>query len=154
MAVDLEAYGCKESCKTDQWSVDAMRELALQHGIGLSLTTITAADKTKLYESVKVRLDEHLLELPPEPALRSDLLNVKKRVSADGGFKVVLPETNDGRHCDYAAMLALLCGDYLQSSGETRAAEVKPATPEDPDDIDWSLVRDDDDEPIDNRDWA
>jgi hypothetical protein len=155
MAVDLEAYGCKESCKTDQWSVDAMRELALQHGIGLSLTTITAANKTKLYESVKVRLDEHLLELPPEPTLRSDLLNVKKRVSADGGFKVVLPETNDGRHCDYAAMLALLCGDYLQSSGEVmKAAASAQQKPDDPDDVDWTQVRDDDDEWTDNRDYS
>lgn len=150
MAVDLEAYGCRESVKTDQWSVDAMRELALQHGIGLSLTTITSANKTKLYESVKVRLTQSLLELPPDPEMRSDLLNVKKRISADAaGFKVVLPETNDGRHCDYAAMLALLVGDYLQSSGEAKTETVEAAK-EDPDDVDWTVREDDED--VDNRD--
>lgn len=150
MAVDLDAYSCKQSVNTDQWSVDALREIALQYGIGLSLTTITSANKTKRYESLRVRLDQRFLQLPPDPQVRSDLLNVKKRVSADGGFKVVLPETNDGRHCDYAAMLALLCGDYLQASAE---ATYKPSADDvldDDDDVDWSEERDE--EHVDNRD--
>ncbi len=152
MAPDLDAYGCKLSVRTDQWSVDALRELALQQGIGLSSVTITVSNKTKMYESVKVRLDEHLLELPPDPAMRSDLLNVKKRISADGGFKVVLPETGDGRHCDYAANLAILCGDYLEASGEVaRLTEAQAYRQlDDPDDVDWTPREGD--EEYDNRD--
>lgn len=152
MAPDLQAYRCSGSVKTDQWAVDALRELALQQGIGLSPLTITSANKVKLYESIRVRLDSHFLDLPPDTKLRSDLLGVKKRLTGDG-FKVVLPETADGRHCDYAAMLALLCGDYLQSSTEERYHLQRKAAREaleDDDDVDWSPREEE--EEYDNRD--
>jgi hypothetical protein len=157
MAEHCALYGCAASVRTDQWSVDAMRELALQAGIGLSPLTITVANKTKLYESVKVRLDEKLLELPPDQVMRSDLLNVKKRVIPDGGFKVVLPETNDGRHCDYAAMLALLCGDYLQPSSEAakmaKKAEVFDDPMEEAEQLPYNSLPGWDNEPTDNQDY-
>lgn len=133
----LEEYGCKQSVRTDQWSVDALRELALQQGIGLSEITLTPKNRTKRYESLRVRLDEGLLELPADPQVRSDLLAVKKRVTSEG-FKIILPETVDGRHCDYAAMLALLCGDYLEASKAPGVLNVVPGKPrDDDDDVDY-----------------
>ncbi len=131
----LEAYGCSGSVKSDQWSIDALRELALLQGIGLSALTITSSNKTKLYESIKVRLNAGLLSLPPDPVLRNDLLSVKKRLTADG-FKIILPETADGRHCDYAALLALLCGDYLQASSEAAGQVIAGKQLDDDDDVD------------------
>lgn len=134
----LEEYGCRQSVRTDQWSVDALRELALQQGIGLSEITLTPKNRNKRYESLKVRLDEGLLELPPDPQVRSDLLNVKKRITTEG-FKIVLPETTDGRHCDYAAMLALLAGDYLEASLAPGVLAVQPGRPKDDDDGDVDM---------------
>lgn len=135
MSLRLEEYGCKQSVRTDQWSVDALRELALQQGIGLSEITLTPKNRTKRYESLKVRLDEGLLELPADPQVRSDLLAVKKRVTSEG-FKIILPETADGRHCDYAAMLALLAGDYLEASKDPGVLSVAAGKPLDDDDVD------------------
>lgn len=136
MLPDLIAYRCVGSVKTDQYAAPPLVEIALTKGIGLSPLTITKANKYKLYASVGVRLDSAYLSLPPIPEMRQDLLNVKRRVTADG-VKVVLPETNDGRHCDYAAMLALLVGDYLQSSAEVTAKAAEAALLDDDDDEDY-----------------
>lgn len=136
MLPDLLAYRCAGSCKTDQWAAEPLREIARTYGIGLSPITITKANKFKLYASVGVRLDSNYLSLPPLSEMRQDLLNVKKRITTDG-VKVILPETADGRHCDYAAMLALLVGDYLESSAEVAARAKTIETDDDDDDEDF-----------------
>ncbi len=149
----LQAYRCERSVRTDQYAAPPLIEIALSKGIGLSQITITTANKYKLYSSIGVRLDNEYLKLPRNEAMRSDILNVKKRVAGTGGFKVVLPETNDGRHCDYAATLAILCGDYLESSGEVqRKAEAQAARLEDDDDVDWTPREEE--EEYDNRDYC
>lgn len=153
MLPDLLEYGCVGSVRTDQWAAMPLVEIALTRGIGLSPLTITKANKYKLYSSVGVRLDSGYLSLPPNPEMRQDLLNVKKRITGDG-IKVVLPETVDGRHCDYAAMLALLCGDYLESSGEATKRELMQAAVDALDDADDEKLYDPygDEEEMDNRD--
>lgn len=149
MLPTLHAYRCAGSVKTDQYAAAPLVEIALTRGIGLSPLTITKANKFKLYSSVGVRLDSGYLSLPPLPEMRQDILNVKKRITTDG-VKVVLPETADGRHCDYAAMLALLVGDYLQSSAEA-TKQAKAAAVEDDDDVDWTPREEE--EEYDNRDY-
>ena len=148
MLPDLQAYRCTGSVKTDQFAAQPLIEIALTRGIGLSPLTITRANKYKLYASAGVRLDSGYLSLPPMPEVRQDLLGVVKRVTPDG-VKVFLPETSDGRHCDYAAVLALLVGDYLQPSSEAKANVVL----DDDDDADWD-EREEDEDVVDNRDYA
>jgi len=91
---------------TDQYSVDALRDLARQHGLQLAETAITAPIKAEAFEQLRTWLAQGLLELSPLPELRADLLAVRKRV-AGASVQIVLPETPDGRHCDFAAALAL-----------------------------------------------
>lgn len=149
MLPDLVAYGCTSSVKTDQYAAAPLVEIALQKGIGLSPLTITKSNKFKLYASVGVRLDSAYLSLPPNPEMRQDLLNVVKRVTPDG-VKVILPETPDGRHCDYAAVLALLIGDYLQSSAEVAAKAVLVTDLDEDDEVPTDPFGDD--EQVSNRD--
>lgn len=111
----LDGYGI-QTVISDQWAADAMRDIALTHGIGLSSITITPKLKMAMFQSLRVRLDSGLLELPPVPELRDDLVNVRLRISRSGDPIIVLPETTDLRHCDYAAMLGLLCGSYIEES--------------------------------------
>ncbi len=115
MKPTLERYGVS-TVISDQYAADAMKDIALTHGIGLTSITITPKLKIAMNQSLKVRLDAGLMELPPEPQLRDDLVNVRVRVDKHGDPKIILPETSDGRHCDYAAMLALLCGAYIEES--------------------------------------
>ncbi len=123
MLPDLQAYRCTGSVKTDQYAAPPLVEIALTRGIGLSPLTITKANKLKLYSSVGVRLDSGYLSLPPLPEIRQDLLNVKKLQTSNGPM-VRLQDTADGRHCDYAAMLALFGGGL--PAVERRGLRKKP----------------------------
>jgi hypothetical protein len=81
-------------------------------GILIAPIDITPKLKLNMYESLRTRLDAGMLELPPDPQLRTDLLNIRKKATSDS-VKIDLKVTADGRHCDLGAMLALLCGRYL-----------------------------------------
>lgn len=111
----LTDYGI-ETVISDQYAADAMRDIALTHGIGLTSITITPKLKMAMFQSLRVRLDSGLMDLPPVDQLRDDLINVRLRILRSGDPIIVLPETADGRHCDFAAMLGLLCGSYIEEN--------------------------------------
>ncbi len=118
----LERYGVI-TVTADQFAADAMRDLARNEGILLSPITITSTLKTKMYLSLKARVDNGLLEMPAVEHLRTDILSVR-RTAKTNMISIRLPETNDGRHCDYAAMLALLCGQYLEETKAPKPPEL------------------------------
>jgi hypothetical protein len=97
---------------TDQFMADALRDIGMSLGVLVAPIDITPKLKLNMYESMRTRFDAGMLEIPPDPQLRSDLLNIKKKAAADR-VSIVLAVTADGRHCDLAAMLAMLCGRYL-----------------------------------------
>jgi hypothetical protein len=112
---------------SDQHMADALRDLAQIEGIGFTSIAITPKLKNTAYQSLKIRVNGCLLELPPVPYLRDDLVNLRLRINSDGTPRIIVVETNDGRHCDYASMLALLCGSYIE---ETHAPGTESARPE------------------------
>lgn len=113
----VDMYGIETGVLTDQWAQDAHRDLAFDLGFGVSPVTMTATLKKRGYTSLHTRMNAGLVEIPPIKEMRDDLLNVKKRFSRSAGdFVIVTPETFDGRHCDYASVLMLLCGGYLAES--------------------------------------
>jgi hypothetical protein len=97
---------------TDQYMADALRDIAQDLGILIAPITITSKFKLMMYESMRTRFDAGMLEIPPDPQLRTDLLNIRKKATGDS-VKIDPKVTADGRHCDLGAMLALLCGRYL-----------------------------------------
>ena len=105
IAAVLRPYGVT-SVRTDQWSVDALSEVA--RGVGLSLheMTLSSADKFELYDGMRVKLEEGLVELAPVRQLRDDLNRVKRKVTVTG-LAIELPGTADGRHCDFAPSVVL-----------------------------------------------
>jgi hypothetical protein len=115
---------------TDQFGADFLRDIMLDLGLGLRVIPFSGKNKYNMYNSVSLRLNAACIELPPMPEMRNDLLSVKKRVTTDEP-KVVLPETTDGRHCDFAPPLALMCGNYIEENKEEekdeRPVEVKMA---------------------------
>jgi hypothetical protein len=64
------------------------------------------ASKTESFESLRARIADGAVELPDDPAVRADLLAIRKVVTRNG-IGIELPRTTDGRHCDYAPALAL-----------------------------------------------
>jgi hypothetical protein len=104
IAQGLRSYGC-EAAVTDEFSGGASVALGSVNGIKLHVDRTTAAGKLEDFGNVASMLATGDLELSPLRPLISDLLLVKKRATANG-FSIFLPQTPDGRHCDFASALA------------------------------------------------
>lgn len=91
---------------TDQWSIDTMRPLASDAGLGLIEVALTSMLTYELFDAVRTRIIDQTLELPPEQVLLRDLASVQKKVR-QASLAVDIPVGADGRHADYAIALAL-----------------------------------------------
>lgn len=111
----IAPYG-SPSVVSDQWAIDPLRSLAVHHKINLSSIAFTPQNKVKLYKAVQTRMNSGLIDLPYHEEMKNDLLRVKLVVKSNGEPSVKLAETADGRHCDFAAVLALLCGGHLEET--------------------------------------
>ena len=105
MAEILRPYGVTD-VYTDQYSADALADLALEQGLALFIVARTAPLNLKLYTGLQTRMRTGLLELPNHSQLLLDLGGVTKRPTS-AGVVIVLRKTSDGGHCDYAAALSL-----------------------------------------------
>jgi len=107
---------------SDQWAVDAIASTGrmLRDGdrarpLTVTRDTATATDRDKQAANLKVMVRKREIELPPDRALRGDLLAVREVVTMRS-VRPDVPTTPDGRHCDYFPALALAvhkatCGD-------------------------------------------
>lgn len=110
-AAFMRPYGLTEAV-TDQWSADALRELAEQEGLTLVERNWDSARKYELCDAMRVAFSNGKLEVPTDLVMRTDILNIRKRVTQTG-IAIDMPKTADGRHCDYAAVLALSFGEQI-----------------------------------------
>ena len=92
---------------TDQHAFDALSAIAERYNLTLRTEPITAKNRLEMVERARVYISQGLLELPPDPVLRNDLVQAKRRVTING-VTLVLPRQGDGRHCDYVSALGLL----------------------------------------------
>lgn len=107
MAGVLRPYNVREVL-TDQWSIDAIRDLAEDEEVQLDIVEVTqtSASKWDAMQGMKTLLLEKRLDCGPEPLMRADLLALKKTVTPSGP-KVEAPKTANGRHADFASCLAV-----------------------------------------------
>ncbi len=107
----LHSYGLS-TVHSDQAMGDALIKLGRQNGVNIAQWTLNANEKFRKYLAIRTHLERGAIDLPPVPHLRTDLLHVRKRVTPDG-VRVVLPQTSDGRHCDFAPALMLALSRVL-----------------------------------------
>lgn len=101
----LDPYGI-----TDVWSdvhhLDSLKVIAEHEGLGIAETYTDQNTKTEGIENIRIHIEASRLELPPNRAMRADLLRVKRKVTRKLVTTMDLPVTGDGRHCDYVPTLA------------------------------------------------
>lgn len=116
IADDVAEYGL-DTVYTDQWSVDALADLAAQipplpdgapRALQLVDETTTGMERYEGIKTLQLLIEERRLSLPRDPIVKQDLVRVKRRVTADG-IKFVLPRPSggQGRHADYVPSLSL-----------------------------------------------
>lgn len=101
----VREYGL-DTVMTDQYSVDALADLADDVGLALHEIQVRADNRLDMLDTLRLHLQEWTLELAPEPHIRTDLIMVKRRVTANG-VTAVFPRSAGGRHCDFALPLAM-----------------------------------------------
>ena len=103
----LLGYGVT-TVHSDQVMGDALVKLGRMRALNIVQWTLSGPQKFERYNTIRMQLDRGLIDLPPTPHLRADLLHIRKRITPDG-VRIQLPQTSDGRHCDFgpALMLAL-----------------------------------------------
>ncbi len=122
----LHEYGLS-TVHSDQAMGDALIKLGRQNGVTISQWTLNAEQKFRKYLAIRTHLERGDIELPPVSHLRTDLLHVRKRVTPDG-VRVVLPQTSDGRHCDFAPALMLALSRVLPEPEPPAKTDVDPET--------------------------
>lgn len=131
----LEARECcmgygLDSATTDQWAADpivqAARKLRNRDGDPVPFYLHIHAWKGGQRDQSFIDLGKavetgSVAELHPDPSMAEDLKRLQKKVT-QRGIAVDLPETADGRHCDYAPPLAMGVSRWLAPPAE----ETKP----------------------------
>jgi hypothetical protein len=152
LAGELAEYGVSE-VGTDQWSADAIVDLAAPLGLVVVPVNVTAKSKANDLDGARALIREGRVELPPDRALQGDLRRVRRRLTADGGVRVVYPQTADGRHCDFAGpVLKLLARPDLAPAVKVTADIPEGWTEKEWEDV-QKVSREIEDE-TSGRDWS
>ena len=96
----------------DQWSADPLSELALQQGLTLLPRMTPSRERWEQAARFRAELLEGRLELHPHPAMREDVLRVKRATTMQG-VRLELPTAGDGRHCDFVPSLMLASAQFV-----------------------------------------
>jgi len=104
IAAALAPYGVT-LVATDKWQVDTLKSLARRHGLQLIEYDYVGQEVAELYLDMAAKIAQKLVELPPDPELRADLLSARRRVTQTG-MVIDLPVSGNGRHSDYVPSLA------------------------------------------------
>lgn len=126
MAGILAAYGVR-TVHSDQVMGDALVALGRQVGLSLVQWTIPRIEQAKKFLAIRTQMDRGLVELPPVPRLRTDLLHIRKKVTPTG-VAVEYPMTSDGRHCDYGPSLMLVLTKAMPEPVEPKMLNEDPET--------------------------
>jgi hypothetical protein len=96
-----------DEAHTDQYSADALADLAQDVGLTLLDVAVGKSDKYEDVKNLHTCMSDGRLELPGDALIKKDLQLTKRRVTIDG-ISIRYQKTPDGRHCDYTPSLALL----------------------------------------------
>jgi hypothetical protein len=116
-------YGLGE-VRSDQYAAAANADIARRHGIHVQVEPTTAASKLESWTNTATLLHQGQIELPPDPVVLRDLLNVKRRTT-QAGSTIVLPRTSDGRHADLAAALCGAVAEGAEAPWSTASIRVR-----------------------------
>jgi hypothetical protein len=97
---------------SDNWSDDALADIAAQYGISLIAKRSTQELSWKRYQRFGTLLAERKIILPRNEVLRTDLASVRRRATQTGTV-IHLPISSGGRHCDFAPSTMLALSRYF-----------------------------------------
>lgn len=101
-----------DSIQADQWSADALKDIAARYNLTIQQRTMTQQSKYAMVENLRTLMFDGRVEIPKDEVLERDLLATRKRLT-HGAMTVQFPRTG-GRHCDYVPPLAMCVDRYIE----------------------------------------
>jgi hypothetical protein len=102
---------------TDEWSADALIDIAEDFGISLIVEDWNQKEKTDAFTSLGVKMATGQYEMAPHPMMEKDFKQVRRRPGTKG-MSIQLVKTPDGRHADFASASARGCKQWLEDEQE------------------------------------
>lgn len=106
-----------DTVMTDQWSSDSLREIFAEEGINLVEHRWTQKQTVDGFTKARDKFNLGEIELPNIPQFADDLKRTL-RVTTQGGITIKLPETEDGRHCDFAPSFVRVIAHWVDDQAE------------------------------------
>jgi len=107
---------------SDQYQLEALQQLAQQHGFSIIGNDFTGKSKAKMYGSLLQLLRTKKLFLLDLPVVYQQLTQLQKKLNAMGGVAIAAPA---GKHDDVASVIALGCSAALQAYPSPKPIEKK-----------------------------
>ena len=89
---------------SDQYQLESLQQLALQHNFAIMGNDFTGKSKAKMYGSLLNLMRTGKVQLLDLPVIHSQLSQLQKKMNALGNVQIAAPQ---GRHDDVASVIAL-----------------------------------------------
>lgn len=100
-------------CYTDQWSAEALKNVAEFYNLALIVEEWTMMSKIEAFQSLATELAGGTIEIPDDSVIKQDLNLTRRKATARGQVSIHFASTPDGRHCDYAPPIARVFKKWL-----------------------------------------
>lgn len=98
---------------TDQYAAEANIDLAAEFGLQLVVDDWTAQNKATCALNLQAQMSAGLIEIPDDVQFRRDIRLVKRKAIAKG-VQIIMPQTPDGRHCDFFPPLMKAMNEWIR----------------------------------------
>lgn len=110
---------------SDQWSFDALSETARRCGVNLARAE--SGERIDWYLRLQQLIRSKRIRFPRD--VLPDIAAIVVHRLPGGAMRVHLPKTADGRHCDFAPAIAMLCARVVNADSPAQQEAPTPQAP-------------------------
>lgn len=124
IAAKLSEYGMR-SVYSDQYTIETLQYIALQHGFGIEEVTFSSGSKAEIYANLQQLLNQGRLLLLDDQETINELKTIEKKNTQGGQVRISAPE---GQYDDMATVLAIAAHEAVWMLPHRPQPKAKPPT--------------------------
>ena len=124
IAAKLQEYGMR-SVFSDQYTIETLNYIALQHGFSIEEVTFTSSSKAEIYANLQQLLNQERLRLLDDQETINELKSIEKKNTQGGQVRISAPE---GMYDDMATVIAIAAREAVWMLPAKAIAEPKQET--------------------------
>lgn len=124
IAAKLQEYGMR-SVYSDQYTIETLQYIALQHGFGIEEVTFSSGSKAEIYANLQQLLNQGRLLLLDDQETINELKTIEKKNTQGGQVRISAPE---GQYDDMATVIAIAAHEAVWMLPHKAAPKAAPPT--------------------------